>query len=339
MRLLVTCNSDSASYHFRSDYFKALQAVDLEYEVVSIMNLGMSKEISDITSNRHHYLNLKVCYQILFNRNSFTHFHGFTHLGNLLVLLCFWRLDKIVFTITGQGKLFMYRRYFPYKTLLIAFYRIFRNKAVFIVQNSDDYVFYKTTIGAKDVMKTAGSGVKIDLNNKRLPTDSDKIRIGFASRPNLDKGYRNFLDAVERFHGRYKFVRAGDISADKTLFRRQEKCVKKEWLEDLGRLKDMNTFFESVDIVVLLGNYREGVPRLLLESMNREKLVIALDTFGVRDHVNHTNGYLLGSAKSFFDLLEAGAFDFSKSERGRSYAIKYFNVDKVIDVYFEALNC
>lgn len=339
MRLLITCNSDSATHHFRSDYLYKLNAHGVNYEVLSINNLGYSKELSNTTSNRHQYLNLRVCYQLICNKWSFSHFHGFTHLGNLLVLLCFWRLDKIIFTITGQGKLFMYRRYFIHKILLILFYRAFRNKAVFIVQNNDDYIYYKEIIGVKKVLKTAGSGVRICRDMKLSSKNYGKTRIGFASRPNRDKGYHIFLDAVELFHNKFRFVRAGSKPIDNKLSRREKKVISMGWIDNLGRLKDMDDFFNAVDIVVLLSNYREGVPRLLLESMNHNKLVLAIDTFGVRDHLNQNNGYLIENVNSFFDLLEAGSFDFSRSDKGKSYAEEYFDVIKVIDVYLEALSC
>ena len=112
----------------------------------------------------------------------------------------------------------------------------------------------------------------------------------------------------------------------------------------LGVSSDVRSIMQKADAVVL-PSYREGLPRVMLESLAMAKPVITTDVAGCRETVVNTkNGYLV-AAEDANELAEAmlRMVNLSPEERqamgavGRTMALQEFDEQAIIKRYFEEI--
>ena len=184
-------------------------------------------------------------------------------------------------------------------------------KAEFIIfQNIDDKNYYEKTLYPNKLSKfkiVNGSGIKIrETNSKKL---TKNISFGMLSRIIKGKGIDEFLSAAKRINDEFKninFLFGGTFP--KSFF----SYSKKKFLENcstaginfLGEVKDINTFFDDIDVFVL-PSYREGTPRSVLEAMLFYKPIITTNAPGCKETViNNYNGITINPGNSF-ELYES----------------------------------
>ena len=113
----------------------------------------------------------------------------------------------------------------------------------------------------------------------------------------------------------------------------------------MGCSDNVKEEISQADCVVLPSFYREGIPRVLLESASMAKPIITTDNVGCRDVVdNDINGFLC-KVRNVQDLVETmeKMLNLSENERinmgeaGRIKMINEFDEKIVINKYLETI--
>ena len=125
------------------------------------------------------------------------------------------------------------------------------------------------------------------------------ITFTFIGRLLYDKGVKEFIDAaqiVRKENPNTQFWLVGEIDKENPSAIHNQDLMK--WIRDPnihyhGATENIRKYIERSDCIVL-PSYREGMPRVIMESMAMERAVITTDTAGCRETVdNEINGYLV----------------------------------------------
>ena len=168
------------------------------------------------------------------------------------------------------------------------------------------------------------------------------ITFSFIGRLLYDKGVREFINAaniVRQQNPNTQFWLIGEIDKENPSSISNEDLMK--WIRDPnihyhGATENIRKFIEKSDCIVL-PSYREGMPKIIMESMAMERPVITTDTAGCRETVDEkVNGYLVPVRNSEALAQAMLAFiDLEKSEQvrmgqaGRIKVLKEFD-DRII---------
>jgi len=254
--------------------------------------------------------------------------------------------------IAGLGALFIKQNIF---TKLAKFlYKISQAKATKVFfQNKDDFEMFKNEGLVRDEKCDVlpGSGVDVD---KFTPVEKkhDGVFIFLlASRMLWEKGIQEFVDAAKIIRAKHKnveFQLLGPLDTVSSI------AISKEqmdiWTTDgcveyLGSSDDVRLEISKADCIVLPSFYREGTPRILLESASMEKPIITTDNVGCRDVVDDAiNGYLcrVRDSQDLAEKMEVMLF-LSEDDRssmgvaGRIKMINEFDEKIVIDKYLSVV--
>ena len=236
---------------------------------------------------------------------------------------------------------------FLYKISLV------KSKCVFF-QNSDDYEMF-TSEGLVEKIKCdvlPGSGVD---TSKFVPMEyvkkDDKFRFLLIARMLWDKGVGEYVEAAKIIKPKYppvEFQLLGFLDViNKSAISKEQM---QEWVDEglvnyLGVSDNVKEEIVKADCIVLPSFYREGTPRILLESASMAKPIITTDNVGCRDVVDDgVNGYLceVRNTQDLADKMEM-MLNLSENERklmgeaGRVKMINEFDEGIVIGKYMEAL--
>ena len=111
-----------------------------------------------------------------------------------------------------------------------------------------------------------------------------QIVAGFAGRLSAQKDLKTLIESIQNTPGELKLLIAGKGPEKEKI----EKAIKDKGLEKkvsiLGAVKDMKSFYSSLDIFILPSLF-EGLSNSLLEAMSMGLAVIATDASGSRDLV------------------------------------------------------
>lgn len=277
--------------------------------------------------------------------------HSFTHMGNLVAIFAaIFGRKKLVLSVTGMGRGFNHPGFLGIITRfgmrLFYFFAHYFASAI-IVQNTDDYVEFKRLVRQRFVprlLKTAGSGIPLDYFAKVLPTshlDSSEVKIGFFSRALPQKGVSQFYSlASNNFANQgLMFIHVGYSGTNEFDLDRISHTAATSNVRYFGSTLDLRPWLLAVDIVVIPSSYREGLSRLLIESMLAGKIVIAKCTSGVSDHLKDgVNGFVYQVDADLDSVLKSAlaALGGNIHSNAREYAIANFDVEKVDRVYFES---
>lgn len=195
-------------------------------------------------------------------------------------------------------------------------------------QNKEDMDKIKQYAPRKKVFYE-GNGVdieKLEDRRKNIKTEdltriktelaiNDEAKIIFVgARFEPVKNHLLLLDALkelkEEYYDNFVCLLAGKGSLESTI----QKKIKELKLEDnvkmIGHQTDIYPYIELADIVSLTSE-KEGIPRILMESMAFSKVVVATDVLGTRELViNNETGYLIPYnnpslfARGLFDVLD-----------------------------------
>ncbi|MCW2820201.1 MAG: glycosyl transferase, group 1 [Marmoricola sp.] len=185
-----------------------------------------------------------------------------------------------------------------------------RSHTVFF-QNEDDRQLFVSTglVDERRTGKLPGSGLNlahyhplqaVENSDRQSGNDPQEGRFSFllVARMLRDKGVEEFVQAARlvrqsapqaqfRLLGKIDAANPNSIPAS---------CIR-AWEEEgllsyLGNCDDVRPHLQEAGCVVL-PSYREGVPRCLLEAAAMERPIIATDTVGCKDVVEHgVNGFL-----------------------------------------------
>ena len=254
----------------------------------------------------------------------------------------------IILSISGLGYLFTKKsiKIFFLSILFSSIIKILINfkKCIVIVQNKNDYYYFKNKLNIqKEKIKIIrGSGVDINkfTNYKK---NKNKI-ILFPARLLLNKGIIEFIEAAKIIRKKFKdwfFVICGasDYTSpeliSKTLI---ENAVMNKHIKYIGYVpQDKMPTLLSKSSIVCLPSYREGMPMVLQEAAASGLPIVTTNVVGCRESIiNNKTGFLV-EPKNVDDLVEKLTLliksNFLRKKfgnEGRKFAIKNFNEKKII---------
>lgn len=206
---------------------------------------------------------------------------------------------KIVNTITGLGHGFTAGG--PVSWLAALGYRIALPRAeATVFQNRDDRTLFtqRHWVSEDRARLILGSGVDLDRYSyiDRVGRKSHAPVIVMIGRLLRQKGITEFVEVSHRIRARFpqaQFLLAGEEEPE------HPDAVPADWVrnqsgvEYLGRLPDIRPLLEQADILLFTSYYREGVPRVVMESAATGLPTVGFDVPGVRDAVHDgETGYL-----------------------------------------------
>jgi glycosyltransferase involved in cell wall biosynthesis len=260
---------------------------------------------------------------------------------------------KTINNITGLGSLFISQNL---ATKIARFlYKFSQSKADKIFfQNKDDYeMFIKEKLVQKEKCDILpGSGVDTQkFKPIKIEKTDNKFRFLLIARMIWEKGIKEYVKAAKIIKQKYKnveFLLLGAVGVDNPsainieLIKRweQEKIIKY-----LGTTDNVKTEISKIDCIVLPSYYREGIPRVLLESASMQKPIITTDNVGCKDVVDDgVNGFLCkikdsqdlsNKMEKILSLSEEDRIKMGKN--GRKKMIREFDEQIVIKKYLNAI--
>lgn len=240
-----------------------------------------------------------------------------------------------------------------------------------IFQNFDDFKYFRRKNICKNkhliVVKSSGvntsefspQSVNFELK-KRLRKDLNlnrKIIVLMVARLLKHKGIMEYCQAARiikkktNYKNAIEFVLAGDFDKGNPFSIDENNLnyfTNNQYIRYLGWRDDIKNLIALCDIFVL-PSYREGIPRTLIEAASMGKPLIAADSVGCREVVEHQkNGYLVprenytALVKAIDHLLKEKDLQKKFGQYSRSKAIKEFDekivLDKTLSLYDTLIN-
>lgn len=209
----------------------------------------------------------------------------------------FFKRKNRVAVITGLGYSFVYNniKYKILKCIISFFYRLAERRLSIIAQNPDDLV----DLGVKNGKVILGSGISENTivnildNNKR-----DSLNLLFVGRLLKSKGIEraiNVFKEIQKSNKNVKLIIAGDIDKDNpdSVSAEYLSTVKEtKGIQYLSYVDNLQSVYSNCDILLFLSLYREGVPRVIIESLSYGLTVITMDMPGCRETITK-NGIIV----------------------------------------------
>ena len=235
------------------------------------------------------------------------------------------------------------------------FYKVSQKKATKVFfQNQDDFKIFadEGLIAQEKCDVLPGSGVDIETFKPEEKEDDGVFRFLLASRMLWEKGIKEFVEAAEIIKQKYPNVQFQilghlDINNPSAISKEQMNIwVKDGYVNYLGSSDNVRIEISKADCIVLPSFYREGTPRILLESASMAKPIITTNNVGCRDVVDDgINGYLC-EVRNAQDLASKMELMITLSDKdrenmgkaGREKMVKEFSEEIVINKYLESIS-
>ena len=363
-RVAIISNVAWNLYNFRLSLMRAIQ--DEGYEVIAIAPydeysqkiIDAGFEFYDIKMNVqgvNPIEDMRTLYEFyrLFKEIKPDYICQYTIKPNIYGSLAATQLNiKIINNIAGLGTLFIKEGLVTKVAKVL--YKVSQSKAdkVFF-QNRDDFELFinegLVSSSKSDILP--GSGV--DTNRFR-PQEKEKqssIKFLLVSRMIWEKGIGEFVEAARIIKRKYPYVEFDllgflDVKNPGAI----SKADMQKWIDEgvinyLGVSDRVDEVIATADCVVLPSYYREGTPKILLESASSGKPIITTNSVGCRDVVDdEITGYLCEPRSSKDLVVKIERFlqlsDEEKREMGQKSRLKMereFDEKIVIGKYIDAL--
>ncbi len=364
MKLLYIGGYDN---FLRLEMFKYMQSQNYEVKIAStkrdelLIKKGFKTYIYSCTNNISCLSDLVSIFQLVFLIKKIEPdiIHSFDTKPNYLVGLALFFINKKVIyirTINGLGRVFSsnnIQNQFMKKTYLFLHKIIKKKVNLNIFQNKSDKKFYEKNklCNSKNAFLVKGSGISIKLSSKALKNNSrkklrqkygweNKIIFLFLARISVKKGIFNFLNAAKTIKKKYsnvKFIVVGPTSEmDPSSIAKSDLEKHSEYINYLGYRSDVFDILSAVDVYVLPSEYKEGIPRTLLEAMAMEKMVVVSDVNGCKEVVEDAKCGIIFKSKNYKRLVESleKCLDYNllkMGKRGRKAIIKKYSEEIIYD--------
>lgn len=269
----------------------------IEYVGIEKVEVPLSGGFNFLNDLKGYY---KLYKYLLFNKYDIVHFYNSKYyiIGPLLLL--FTKNKTSIITINGFGRVFSsnLKKYILLKPILIFLLNISMSLSKKItVQNNDDYSFLKK-ISFKRLYKKVSilkSATRTISTHKERLFKNKNLKIITIGRIMKDKGINEFLEIasnVKRKNSEIEFTLIGDSTGDEVLDQKVFISHNRKIINYIESTNNVHKYLSENDLMLFL-SYREGMPRVILESMSVGLPVIAYDTIGVREVVKRNiNGLL-----------------------------------------------
>jgi len=269
----------------------------------------------------------------------------------LTLMSCLFNKVKIINGIMGFGVLFKHikNRKIIY-VLLRIFFKIFacKEKNYFLVQNTDDKSILKDFgILENKIHLIKGSGVLIK-NNILKKKNNTAINLGFSGRLLKIKGVEVLLKSfieINKYDKKYKLFLAGTVDEKNptSLTKKDiEIWSKHKNIKFLGHIKDIQSFWEKMDIGIFPSLYGEGIPKSMLEAVAYRCPIITTDVKGCLDFSKNQNNSITVKTGEFNEIFSAIKFlgeDYHQrtkmAERALALLKKEYSEDVITNEYLK----
>lgn len=260
---------------------------------------------------------------------------------------------KSVSTVTGLGYSFLSDGLVN-KIVKKLYKSAFKSAACVAFQNSEDKLLFESLNICQIAQTTLIKGSGIDTSYFRpIPqiNHANGLVFLFVGRLLYDKGVSELFKAaaiLKEKNANAEVWVLGSLDDDNPSAVDRKTVEQNEangFIKYLGVSSDVRSVMQKADVVVL-PSYREGLPRVMLESLAMAKPVITTNVAGCRDTVRDTvNGFLI-PPKNCNALAEAMVKMCNLSlegrelmgQEGRKMALKEFDEKVIVKRYFEEIN-
>ncbi len=253
-------------------------------------------------------------------------------------------VKKTFNSIIGLGSTFISGNFFLkfFITNLLRFVLFFKSSQV-LVQNKDDYIFFKKKIliRKKNLHFNTTSGI----NLKKYTASKEpkgKIIFLFASRILKDKGIMELIKAskeLNKITKNFELFIAGNVDSQNPSSVSYEEIQSWEaldYLKYMGHVNNINDLYKKIHVAIL-PSYREGLPKGLLEAAACRKPIIATDVTGCRDVViDGKNGILVNPKNSdelflaMKKMVQNKKIRLAMGKEGRNFVKKNFLLENTV---------
>lgn len=236
---------------------------------------------------------------------------------------------KRIVVITGLGYSFSSKKikYQIYSFLIKIFYKLVSKRLFIISQNNTD--LYE--LGIKNGMVIKGSGLK--SKNKISKYNKNQLTMIFVGRLLKSKGLYEAINIFKKvknqnFFYKKKLIIVGDIDKKNpdSITEKELRILKKiDGIDFIGYQKNTEIYYLKSNILLFPSEYREGVPRVIIEALSYGLTIITKNRPGCRGTIND-NGFLIDNEKDeVVNYLNNLSVDDIKENSKKS--LKLFNKD------------
>lgn len=257
---------------------------------------------------------------------------SFRFIPNVLSYLASFRNGKVkrVAVITGLGYAFIPGNNsissIIQRTLIMGFYRIAENRVQIVAQNPDDLI----DLGVKNGEVILGSGVKSRDSEWEVENEQNSIKLLYVGRLLKSKGVLMAIEIFEELQSRTANVSitlAGIIDEDNPDSLTKAELLQfrnKEGVSYLGFVSIMEPIYKDCNVLLFPSVYREGVPRVIIESLMYGLTIITRDMPGCKETVNG-NGFLIDENSNTTAVVDYLAnLNFSQMLENKNRSLELF---------------
>ncbi|SHG42976.1 glycosyltransferase family 4 protein [Bradyrhizobium erythrophlei] len=277
---------------------------------------------------------------------------------NLLVPFAVRHAAPILRTINGMGWVFSSTSLYTLalRPIYCALQRVAaRWTAGTVFQNRDDKKFFERyrLLGHSPGYLIGGSGIEIDAFPTAAPSDaagrerrraSDAGVVITVSRLTKQKGILTLLRAADIVHTalpEVRFILVGPRESEGPFAVPQEEIERRRpYVTALGVRTDVPALLRQADVFAFPSEYREGIPRVLLEAGLAGLPIVTTRMPGCADVVTDGwNGYLVPPrdpqrlARRILDLLHEQTTAAVMGQRSISLVRRKFSLDTIVGQY------
>lgn len=352
-RILFFCNDSHSFLHYRKDLVN--KCIYLGYRVSCILprdELNSKIEKLDITV---HEIRYKRHFSILYDlitifslinilfKNKYDIIQTITLKPNIygIILAFIFRIKKRYALVTGAGPLLnkrvkaigVVRKFIIYKLIKISLKlttkTIFQNK-----DDIDDFIKFNF-INKNQCTLIEGSGVNKNVFNHKIVNKNDVLKIKhkyqiknnekvilLVSRMILSKGIIDVFKASKESKSSHRFIIIAPY--EKNYFFKE--MIDQNTIDKFNNnrlilidrfVSDIKPYLALCDIAIYPSNYREGIPRFLIEALAFRKPIITKKTPGCKSTVSEfKNGLFINNYKDINKKLD---YIFKKKTRYKDY--------------------
>ena len=253
--------------------------------------------------------------------------------------------------ISGLGTLFIKTNFISSIGKILYKLSLKSSKHVFFQNNNDLELFLVSRlIKSYNCSVIAGSGVNTSVfkQNKKINKGEKFL---FVGRLIGDKGVFEYLESARQVLLEYpniEFFLAGELGYNNktaiTQTQLENYTISNRQIKYLGKVDDMVSLLESIDIVVL-PSYREGLSKSLIEAASMSLPIITTNVPGCMDVVKNEYNGLICQVKSIRSLEKnikkiikmSGEKRCEMGVNGRKIAVSKFDEKIIIQHYLKAI--